>query len=171
MRFPVQPEIVVNNNIIVTEPQIMVAIHFKFSKIDQINIEITVTVVVVVPEIVQPPPAPRLRRLLTVNIEEIIGPPLLIITKKDNNMANIGIMITTMVEVVDIKIITIEIFMVDEDRVSMAMKTNLLIITKFSIGALVIAAVAITASTIIGIRLNSTTTDGDTDNDHLISDE
>ena len=171
MRFPVQSEIVVNNNIIVTEP---VAIHFKFSKIDQINIEITVTVVVVVPEIVQPPPAPRLRRLLTVNIEEIIGPPLLIITKKDNNTANIGIMITTMVEVVDIKIITIEIFMVDEDRVSMAMKTNLLIIitiTKFSIGALVIAAVAITASTIIGIRLNSTTTDGDTDNDHLISDE
>ena len=164
----------VNNNIIVTEPQIMVAIHFKFSKIDQINIEITVTVVVVVPEIVQPPPAPRLRRLLTVNIEEIIGPPLLIITKKDNNTANIGIMITTMVEVVDIKIITIEIFMVDEDRVSMAMKTNLLIIitiTKFSIGALVIAAVAITASTIIGIRLNSTTTDGDTDNDYLISDE
>ena len=150
----------------------MVAIHFKFSKIDQINIETTVTVVVVVPEIVQPPP--RLRRLLTVNIEEIIGPPLLIITKKDNNTANIGIMITTMVEVVDIKIITIEIFMVDEDRVSMAMKTNLLIIitiTKFSIGALVIAAVAITASTIIGIRLNSTTTDGDTDNDHLISDE
>jgi len=120
------------------------AIHFKFSKIGPINIETTVVAIV---------PRPR---LLTVNIE-VIG---LQITKKDTT---IGIMIITMAVIDTIITITIEIFTVDEGRVSMAMKTNL-IITKVSIGALVIAAIT-SSSTITGIRLDHLimTTDGDTD--------
>lgn len=136
-------------------------IHFKFSKIGPINIK---TATVVAP--IVRPPRPR---LLTVNIE-VNG--LQIITKKNNSSTlTIGIMIITMAAAVVIDTIltiitiTIEIFMVDEGKVSMAMKTNLIITTtKFSIGALVIA-VAIT-STIIGIRLDHlimTTIDGDTD--------
>ena len=119
------------------------AIHFKFSKIGPINIETTVAIV----------PRPR---LLTVNIE-VIG---LQITKKDTT---IGIMIITMAVIDTIITITIETFTVDEGRVSMAMKTNL-IITKVSIGALVIAAIT-SSSTITGIRLDHLimTTDGDTD--------
>ena len=139
------------------------AIHFKFSKIGPINIK---TATVVAP--IVRPPRPR---LLTVNIE-VNG--LQIITKKNNSSTlTIGIMIITMaaaapavvIDTITIITITIEIFMVDEGKVSMAMKTNLIITTtKFSIGALVIA-VAIT-STIIGIRLDHlimTTIDGDTD--------
>ena len=139
-------------------------IHFKFSKIGPINIK---TATVVAP--IVRPPRPR---LLTVNIE-VNG--LQIITKKNNSSTlTIGIMIITMAAaapavvidtILTIITITIEIFMVDEGKVSMAMKTNLIITTtKFSIGALVIA-VAIT-STIIGIRLDHlimTTIDGDTD--------